>query len=491
MSMHSNTTGSSAKSAKPLPFIGFKGSDLPPLVTDKPPLVLIAGAGLAGLFLGILLEEAGIPYEIFERSAEIRPLGAIMSLNPGILPAFEQLGMLDELLSFSKLALGNTFYTDKMKAIAKMQAIDEATIGYDSVLFARPALYDMLFKRIPPHKINMSKKIFSFQQNHEGVMLRFSDNTTFHGDILVGADGANSSVRHNLYKAMEKQRLLPKVDTKEMTKGYICLVGTTDPLDPAKYPSMSDPGSEHFFIIGDKKSPYSWATFTVAGNKICWNVVIQLTHAEIADDQFRSSDWIPQQNQKMLDSFRHFKTVYGTLGELFDATPTERVSKVYFEDKLFETWTHGRTILIGDAAHKLLPSTGAGAVNAMQDAVVLANCLYDIKPTSFENIKIALKDFKEQRFDHIKTQYGQSQMGAKLLYGHKMSERVFRHVIFNWVPSTMQRAQILKDSAFRPQANFLPQVPMRGTVETIKQKPSKRLQQEHEESTKKAAAATL
>lgn len=36
------------------------------------------------------------------------------------------------------------------------------------------------------------------------------------------------------------------------------------------------------------------------------------------------------------------------MGDLFDATPTERVSKVYFEDKLFDTWTHGRTILIGD-----------------------------------------------------------------------------------------------------------------------------------------------
>lgn len=60
---------------KPLPTGGFKGSDLPPLVTDKPPRVLIAGAGLAGLFLGILLEKAGIPYEIFERSVQIRPLG--------------------------------------------------------------------------------------------------------------------------------------------------------------------------------------------------------------------------------------------------------------------------------------------------------------------------------------------------------------------------------------------------------------------------------
>lgn len=63
------------KSHSSLPSVGFKGSDLPPLVTDDPPRVLIAGAGLGGLFLGIFLERAGIPYEIFERTSEIRPLG--------------------------------------------------------------------------------------------------------------------------------------------------------------------------------------------------------------------------------------------------------------------------------------------------------------------------------------------------------------------------------------------------------------------------------
>jgi hypothetical protein len=39
------------------------------------PRVLIVGAGLAGLFLGNLLEKANIPYEIFERAATIKPLG--------------------------------------------------------------------------------------------------------------------------------------------------------------------------------------------------------------------------------------------------------------------------------------------------------------------------------------------------------------------------------------------------------------------------------
>ncbi|KAF9120293.1 hypothetical protein BGX30_003255, partial [Mortierella sp. GBA39] len=441
-----------------------------------------------GLFLGNLLEKAGIPYEIFERTAEIKPLGAIMCLSPNILPAFEQLNIYEELMSFSKPCRTAHFFTDKLKHITSNSGFPAEEVGYDRILFARPELYDMLFKKIPSEKIHMSKKILSFQQNHEGVMLRFSDNTTTHGDILVGADGAHSAVRQHLYKTLDNQGLLPKADTKDMSRGYISLVGTTGPLDPAKYADLELEECVNMFVIGDKSTPYTWATFTVPGNRICWNVIIQLGIEEIADDQFKSSDWVPQQNQEMMDSIRHFKTTYGTLGDLFDATDIERVSKVYFEDMLFETWNHGRTVLIGDAAHKLLPSTGAGAVNAMQDAVLLANHLYDIMPTSFENIKTALNDYKEERFDTIKEQYPQSYISAKLLYGHSFSERVLREVVFNWLPKSIQKKQLLKDTAYRPQANFLPQAPKRGTMEMISQQPSKRIQKEKEEEKAKKQA---
>ncbi|KAF9088857.1 hypothetical protein BGX23_007054 [Mortierella sp. AD031] len=379
----------------------------PQLEGDKPPHVLVIGAGPAGLFLGNLIKRASIPYDIFERTATIKPLGAIMCL------------------------------TDKMKPIAKMEAIDTKLIGYDSILFARPELYYMLFKRIPPHKTHMSKKLISFCQDKTGVQIQFADGTTAQGDVFVGADGAHSDVRQHLYKTLDSQGLLPEIDTQSMSKGYISLIGTTDLLDPAGYPGMTEPGSENIFMIGDGNTPYT-------------------------------------DNNQMMDEIRHFKTTYGTLGDLFDTTPMERISKVYFEDKLFETWNHDGTVLIPDAAHKLLPSTGAGAVNAMQDAVVLTNRLYGIKPTKFETVKTALVDYKDERFNAIKEQYPQSYMSARLLYGHI----VMRNVIFNYTPAPIQRAQILKDSAFRPQANFLPQVPKRGAVEVTHQKPSKRLQAE-------------
>ena len=57
-------------------------------------------------------------------------------------------------------------------------------------------------------------------------------------------------------------------------------------------------------------------------------------------------------------------------------------------------------------------------MNALQDAAVLANCLYDMKTTSIEDVKAALEDYQEQRFEHVKTQYEASQWNAKLIYGH-------------------------------------------------------------------------
>jgi len=50
-------------------------SQLPPPSDGKNPNVMIIGAGLSGLLLAILLERAGIPCEIFERTPSVKPLG--------------------------------------------------------------------------------------------------------------------------------------------------------------------------------------------------------------------------------------------------------------------------------------------------------------------------------------------------------------------------------------------------------------------------------
>ncbi len=131
------------------------------------------------------------------------------------------------------------------------------SFGYERLLFARPEFHDMLFSKIPKEKIHLSKKVLSFQQNHEGVMVCFSDNTSVHGDILVGADGAHSAVRQHLYKTLTKEGLLLKSDNLEMKKGFISLLGTTNALDPERYPDVLKEDCQSYGIIGDGSTPYT------------------------------------------------------------------------------------------------------------------------------------------------------------------------------------------------------------------------------------------
>lgn len=78
----------------------------------------------------------------------------------------------------------------------------------------------------------------------------------------------------------------------------------------------------------------------------------------------------------------------------------------------------------------------------MQDAVILANHIYDIQPTSLKNIKTALDGYKAERFKDVKEQYPQSYTAAKLMYGHVSNTLCLAstHPLhFDWLVSWEQR----------------------------------------------------
>ncbi|KAG0206267.1 hypothetical protein BGX28_002264 [Mortierella sp. GBA30] len=380
---------------------------------------MIVGAGVAGLLLGILLKRAHIPFDIYERASTVKPLGAIMSLNVNILPVFEQLGLYDDLMKISFTSPGMNVYNEDMQKIGYRgnEGIKEM-VGYDYIVFSRPKLYGLLLAQIPAEKIHFGKKVLSIQHLDEGnVVINCSDNSSYTGNILVGADGAYSAVRQSLYKDMEEKGELPSSDTQGLKIGYLTMVGTTDPLDEEKYPELKDSFTHFHFVVG-KGKPYTWSTFTVPEKKICWGAQMQLSAASAEDKAFKNIEWGPEGNEAMIKQIYDFATPYGPLGQFIDATPRERISKVFLEEKNFETWFHKRVVLIGDAAHKMLPSAGQGAVNAMQDAVILANCIYEIaNNATAENITVAFQDFKDQRHEPVAFQFSASKLMARVIFG--------------------------------------------------------------------------
>lgn len=90
------------------------------------------------------------------------------------------------------------------------------SLGYDVLVFPRPEIYDLLLSRVPKERILLGKKVLSILQNKEGAMIRCSDGTHYHGDIIVGADGAYSAVRQSLYRQLTDENKLPACDAQQM-----------------------------------------------------------------------------------------------------------------------------------------------------------------------------------------------------------------------------------------------------------------------------------
>jgi len=63
-------------------------------------------------------------------------------------------------------------------------------------------------------------------------------------------------VRQSLYKTLKDKNVLPEADAKDLNKGYSCLVGTTDPVDPEEYPFVKSELATRLLTIGEG-TPYT------------------------------------------------------------------------------------------------------------------------------------------------------------------------------------------------------------------------------------------
>jgi hypothetical protein len=71
----------------------------------------------------------------------------------------------------------------------------------------------------------------------------------------------------------------------------------------------------------------------------------------------KSEEWGPFAAQAMCEETSKFPIPTGngkmTLGDIYDLTPKEMISKVMLEEKVFDTWYSGRIVLLGDCKSTL------------------------------------------------------------------------------------------------------------------------------------------
>ncbi|KAI8602046.1 hypothetical protein EDD21DRAFT_403988 [Dissophora ornata] len=386
----------------------------------------------------------------------------------------EQLGLLPEIIKASKPAIGNVFLDEELKYLGNLSSFFMGQrYGYFNIVLPRPDFHNILLRHVPAHKIHFSKKVLSLSQTNESAQVRCSDNSVFYADIVIGADGAYSGIRQNLYKSIQGT---PKRNTATLEdrnglvaalkKMPVSLKRVTEGLDPEKYPFLKDKCTQVTTVIA--KNGFSAWLIPVTENRICWNISSRTfsTASEKEDAangiavNFKISEWGPEAVDSILglDYVKNLPCPYGgTLQDLFDKTKKGTSVRIMLEDK--------RTVLIGDACHKMIPFSGVGALHAVLDCIVLANALYDMpddETFTQANITQAFQTYYALRYESAVAAVKGSAQVSHFVSNSSAVSHIVRKATLASLPAFMILIAADRIFANRPILSYLPFVPDYG-----------------------------
>lgn len=290
--------------------------------------VAIVGGGIAGLTLAAALDPARHEVVLHEERPGRAGTGAALGLWPSAVRALARFGVVLEDADDhgpwrDQLATAALFDIDSGARLLTAPRRAGAL-----ALVARPRLLAALEAAVPP----------TVRRVHEAVL----DPAALDADLVVGADGVRSRVR-----ALVHPRAADRVGTP-----WLALRGTTDQPPPAG-------------TVGEYWGPGRLAGITPTRTGTYWFT----THAGGTGPE-------PVDVEEALAETRaRFAGAPAPVrGLLAGAGPHTLATRLWLTPPM-PRYVRGRYVVIGDAAHATTPNLGRGAVDAVLDAVSLAQAL--------------------------------------------------------------------------------------------------------------------
>ena len=317
--------------------------------------VLVIGAGLGGLTAGIALRRAGIEVEVHEAARQIERTGAGLTLGLGAQHVFSALGLQRDVAAHACPAGALPFLHWRSGAVL-MGGRDSGDglpdDGHTNIVrhIYRADLQDILGEALvrAGGTLVTAHRLVRFAQSGGAVTAHFANGTHASGDLLVGADGVRSAVR---------AALLPG-DTPRFT-GHIAYRFLAPRARVAQF--LSHGRSAIFIGPGRTFNRYTMAQGRIANVAALVEVAEEVAEgwsiaAPVSELRAAFAGWHPD--------------VTGLIEQ------AEAVNKWGLYDRaLPHRWSQGKVILLGDAAHAMLPFLGMGAALAVEDGYVLARAL--------------------------------------------------------------------------------------------------------------------
>ena len=313
--------------------------------------IAIIGGGIGGLSAALHLLKAGLDVNVYEQSPRIGEIGAGIQISPnasrllirlGLKPALDRVGVRPLAVHQRRWDDGRTLQR------APVGPEVEATFGAPYYHFHRGDLAELLGAAVPNERLHVGHRLVGLEQRGERIVTRFDSGASAEADLVVGADGIHSRVRHLTF-GPEKPRFT----------GCVAWRG----LVPAgRVAHLDIEVASHNWMGPDGHVVHYWVASRQFMNVVCvtehgsWTDESWITRGRVADAQARYEGWHP--------------TVRG----LIAAFPETFVWALH--DRLpLSRWSDGRVTLLGDACHSMLPFMAQGAAQSIEDGAALAALL--------------------------------------------------------------------------------------------------------------------
>jgi salicylate hydroxylase len=355
--------------------------------------VLVAGAGLGGLTAALALLRQGRSVRVYEQAQVLGEVGAGISISPGAGRGLSGLGLEAELLAASLPVpdVGFAHYaTGELLAGARHDA-PPADQGFDTPRhFHRADLHAILLEAVralDPEAVRPGKQLVRVEQTDRGVRAQFADGDIAQGGLLIGADGVRSAVRRQLFDT-----------SAPVFAGQIafrCLI-------PAEVAAPYLHGGAAVVSIGAGRIFHRY----LLRQRTLLNVI-----GIAQTDVWPEEGWnTPATVQEFRDAFAGFNA--DVLGLIALSPPETLIKWGLFVRPPLDDWSRGRVVLLGDAAHPILPFLGLGAALAIEDGLVLARAL-----TESAGPEAAFAVYQRARIDRVETVRTQTIRQGEIIQG--------------------------------------------------------------------------
>lgn len=342
---------------------------------------VIIGAGIAGPTMALFLKKAGITAAIYEAYGNLSDIGGPLNIAPNGMHILHALGLAQKVMDHGAVIDTNTFLNAKGKRIASFVNADVRKFGFATVSIPRAVLHGILVdaaveQGIPIHYGKKLKNIHD--REGQPVIAAFEDGTTAEGDLLIGADGINSSTRNIV---------LPESPSPEFT-GVIGIGGFTD----ARAAEGSGVAPNVLYMSFGPGEFFGFSRICPGdANAIGWWVNLPINR-EVPKEEIRN---VSLEKMKA-DLLIRFGGWHAPVEQIIRNTNTLMMHNIQDLHNVRQ-WHKGRVILIGDAAHAMAPHAGQGASTSMEDAMLLAKMLRD----SQESYAQVFERFQHARQDRV------------------------------------------------------------------------------------------